>query len=389
MKIRCVPEDFVVNEVTQLVPSAGRYGLYRLRKRSIGTSEAIEHIRRSWNLESRQIEHAGLKDRHAVTTQFITIRNGPRAGFTADGIELEYLDQADRAITAADIAANEFRIVLRNLTAEDAASVMTNVDSLRAGGVPNYFDEQRFGSLGASKKFVAAEQCLKNYEQALWLALAEHNSHDDADERGEKRILRNHWGDWTMCKQTLARSHRRSIVTYLVDHPDNFRKAFALLRPQLRGLYLSALQSAVWNRMLAALIQQQGLVCSRLILIGDAELPFPESIPPGLIDLPLPSARCKGLTPELRNLADAASANYGLKPADMKVAFPRDRFFSRGSRSTVLRPYDLAAAAGKDELNPLRKSVTLSFALPRGCYATMIVKAVTPAATSQKNSRQR
>ncbi len=55
----------------------GRYTLYRLTKRGLGTIEAIEAICRRWNLSSRQVSYGGLKDRHAVTIQYLTILEGP------------------------------------------------------------------------------------------------------------------------------------------------------------------------------------------------------------------------------------------------------------------------------------------------------------------------
>src|SRR5437660_787360 len=52
-------------------------------------------------------------------------------------------------------------------------------------------------------------------------------------------------------KDRPPRGHARSLVDYLRVHPGDFRGAVARLRPELRGLYLSAYQSHLWNRMLA------------------------------------------------------------------------------------------------------------------------------------------
>ena len=75
MKLKRQPEDFRVEELP-LVEGGdrGRFGFYRLTKRGVGTLEAIEEIRRRrWNLSGRQIGYGGLKDRHAVTIQYLTI----------------------------------------------------------------------------------------------------------------------------------------------------------------------------------------------------------------------------------------------------------------------------------------------------------------------------
>lgn len=95
-----------------------------------------------------------------------------------------------------------------------------------ASGVPNYFDDQRFGSLGQSGEFIAVPWCRGDYERALWLALADPNEHDRPEDRKEKQLLRDRWGDWLGLKTDMPRGSRRSIVTFLVDHPTDFRRCW-------------------------------------------------------------------------------------------------------------------------------------------------------------------
>jgi tRNA pseudouridine13 synthase len=384
MKLKCVPEDFVVTEVSDRQPDSGAFGLYQLKKTSSGTLEALQTLQRSWNLSPKSLNHGGLKDRHAVTSQFVTIRNGPRSDFTHELFSLTYLGQTETAFGAADIVGNQFEVVVRSLSDADCLRIQTRSPLIRAAGFPNYFDEQRFGSLGASQEFIAARWCRKDYERALWLALAEHNRHDNGTERAQKKILRDRWGEWEECKQQLDRSHRRSIVTYLVDHPAKFRKAFALLNEGLRGLYLSAFQSAVWNRMLAQVIHADNQFSSDAhdfsVEVGDCMLPFQvmnDEKTSHLTELPLPSARCKGLDDDMRSRCNEALSHYEITLDQMKLSFPRDRWFSRGLRRTLIVPADLQLTDAVDERYQGRRKASLSFSLPRGCYATMLIKALT------------
>ncbi|MEZ6129249.1 MAG: tRNA pseudouridine(13) synthase TruD [Planctomycetaceae bacterium] len=383
MKLKRFPDDFVVTEVCSREVTSGRYALYRLSKRSIATLEAVQILQRSWNLPPASAAHAGLKDRHAVTSQYITLKNGPRSGFEHELFTAEYLGQTDTAMTAHDIAANHFHVVLRSVSDADAERICSRAAVVAESGYPNYFDRQRFGSLGPSREFVAEKWCRRDFEQAAWLALAEHNQHDDASERHEKQILRDLWNNWPECKQQLSRSHRRSIVTYLCDHPTGFRKAFALINADLRGLYLSAFQSAVWNRMLSALITRSkgGTAEEELddcVLIGDAELPMSGADHLERdATMPLPSVRCKGLDAATRQLVDVALQAYNMTLPEMKISFPRDRWFSKALRPCVVVPENLTATRMADDDAVGRTAVSLDFQLPRGCYATMLVKAVT------------
>src|SRR5262249_38838157 len=161
----------------------------------------------------------------------------------------------------------------------------------------NYYDDQRFGSV-AGGDFVARRMVRGDYEQALQLALAGPYEHDRAADKREKEILLKHWGDWPKLKQELPRGHARSLVDFLVHHPADFRGALARLRPDLRSLYLSAYQSFLWNRMLAAWLKAhvtaEELIPVRLRL-GEApmhrRLTDAQRNELSSLQLPLPTAR--------------------------------------------------------------------------------------------------
>jgi tRNA pseudouridine13 synthase len=384
VKLKRQPEDFQVEEQIDLAPSGGPFALYRLTKESLGTPEAIDAILRHWNLARWQVAYAGLKDRHALTTQFVTIKGGPRRGMAETNLKLEYVGQADRPLQARDISANRFTVVIRDLTAERLATATQALTEVARCGIPNYFDDQRFGSLGESGEFIARPWCLGDYERALWLALAEPNVHDDPAEREQKRLLREHWNDWPAAKAALARSHRRSVITYLADKPGDFRRALALVRQDLRSIWLAAFQSHLWNQLLAELIEQ---TCRSeqltAITIGGRELPLFTSLDDAQAErlrqsvLPLPSARLHLDDGPLKSLYDEVLAKEGLELRQIRVKYPRDAFFSRGDRRAVFQPGELVHDAAGDDLYRGRQKVTLRFTLPRGTYATMLVKRVT------------
>ena len=383
MKLKCQPEDFQVTELTCRVPCEhGPFALYRLTKRSLGTPEAVDAILQRWNLARSQVSYGGLKDRHAVTTQFVTIKNGPRRGLEQTNLELEYIGQTDHPIEAADIAGNHFTLVMRNMTDEEVAFAKQALVEIAADGLPNYFDDQRFGSLGQSGEFIAVPWCRGDYERALWLALAEANEHDRPNDRADKQLLRDRWRDWLGLKAALPRSSRRSIVTYLCDHPSDFRRALA--RSDLRGLWLSAFQSAVWNRLLAATLQD---VCRReqLFEVSFHERPAPFFRSLDLpqrhelltLRLPLPSARLKLNEGPLLERLRGVLAEFALEPRTMRIKYPRDAFFSKGQRDAVYIPAGLQNEADEDELYLGRQKLLLTFELPRGAYATILVKRLT------------
>ena len=176
-------------------------------------------------------------------------------------------------------------------------------------------------------------------------------------------------------------------MDYLAGHPDDFRGALARLRPDLRGLYLSAYQSHLWNRMLGWWVRKvcgpQQLINVRLRLgyvpmhcnleeAQRAELA-------GLI-LPLPSARLHldESDPRLGPIR-AVLQEEGVTLEQLKLKGLRAMFFSKGERAALCVPQRLEYETAADEQHPGREKLVLSFELPRGSYATLIVKRISAA----------
>ncbi len=386
MKVKQQPEDFQVEELTEVVPDPdGAFALYRLRKRSWSTPEALSVVRRRWKIEPRRLSYGGLKDRHAVTVQYLTIFRGPRRNFDHQGITVHYLGQTARHFVSTDIRANRFLLTVRSLTSTDRGSARQALDELRSDGVPNYFDDQRFGSVEVGGEFIGRFLVHGRFEDALRQALTAPYEHDRGEQKREKELLRSHWGDWATLQARLPRGQNRTVVDYLKWRPDDFRGAFLRLNPELRTLYLSAYQSHLWNRMLARWIEER--LSPEQILHADVKLGtlllwrhLTDQQRRELAELavPLPSARLHLPEDDARLLmARAILAEEGLELRQMQVKGVRELFFSKGERAALCLPSAFAAEEDDDELNPGRGKLTLSFELPRGSYATLIVKRIT------------
>jgi tRNA pseudouridine13 synthase len=384
MKVKQHPEDFQVEELTDTVAGHGPFAFYQLEKRGWSTPDALQAVRRRWRIELRRISYGGLKDRHAHTIQYLTIYHGPQRGLQHHEVELRYLGQVAEPYTSQAIRANRFRLTLRAVDTAEVTTAQQALQEVSREGVPNYFDDQRFGSVAGGGGFVARALVLGQYEEALRLALASPYEHDRGPQKKEKELLRAHWGAWPQLKQLLPRGHARSLVDYLAGHPADFRGALARLRPELRGLYLSAYQSHLWNRMLARWLQrhcrpEQLLAVS--LRLGDLPmhrgLDAEPSVALAALYLPLPSARAKLDAADPRaELVDAVLAEEGLELKQLQLKHFREMFFSKGERAALCLPAELQWQAGDDERHPGKQKLALAFDLPRGSYATLIVKRI-------------
>jgi tRNA pseudouridine13 synthase len=385
MKVKRIPEDFQVEELTTVRPAAqGRYTLYSLSKRGMGTLDAVEAICRRWNLSSRQVSYGGLKDRHAVTIQYLTIAGGPARTLHESSFDLEPVGQLPFPYGPQHFRANRFAIAIRDLGRERAAEATSELETLVRDGLPNYFDDQRFGSVGFSGQFIGHAWLKGDHERALRLALAEPNPFDRSVDKAQKAILRECWGRWAEAKARLDRSSARSIVTYLVDHPEDFRGAFARLKRELRSLYFSAFQSHLWNLVLSGWIERHTRPEQRAMVdLKVGVLAFPRDLEPAQREalsatyLPLPSARTPMPEEPLGALVAEVLAPFGLQWGDLRVRHLKDVFLSKGTRPALIFPQGLEAAPFDDELHPGRFGLRLKFELPKGSYATILIKRIT------------
>jgi tRNA pseudouridine13 synthase len=386
MKVKQQPGDFRVEELTDVLPGpTGEFAYYRLDKVGWTTPAALQVVRGRWGLDGRRVGFGGLKDRHAETTQYFTVLRGPTRNLSQQGVTVTYLGQVPDSYTSQHITANRFAITIRHLTAPAEAAALVAVREVVEAGLPNYFDDQRFGSVGRDREFVGREMVRGRFEEALKLALAAPYEHDRAPQKREKEVLRRHWGDWPACRAALPRGHTRFLVEHLIARPTDFKGAVARLRPELGGLYLAAYQSYLWNRMLDRWLRDNMPADA----LGDVSLQLGEfAVPLRLADgererwqgltLPLPSARQKPEPgSEWHRVAEAVLAEEGLTLAALKVPGLNKPFFSKGERAACVRPAGVRAEPGDDELNRGRRKLLLAFDLPRGSYATMFVKRIT------------
>jgi tRNA pseudouridine13 synthase len=383
MHIKQKAEDFRVEELTNChAGKSGDFALYRLEKRGWTTPDALAIVRKRWKIETRRVAFGGLKDRHAETIQYLTILKGPQRKLTHTNLHVTYLGQVPEPYDSKHIEANRFAVTIRAMTDEQIGAALRSLEEVRAVGVPNYYDDQRFGSVAQGGAFFAFQLLIGEYEAALHLALTAPYAFERSGQKKEKAVLRRHWGDWRLCKQMLPRNR---IVQYLFGNPEDFMGALEHLPPELRTLYLSAYQSHLWNRMLANWVRANVPAADlNAIAVKLGDLPMPRRLSKDLraavsaLELPLHSARNHLEDTDPRKpYFDKILAEEEVTLDQFKLKGFHNLFFSKGERAAWCFPHDLEARDAKDEENRNKKKLTLRFDLPRGSYATLVVKRIT------------
>ena len=159
--LRVVPEDFQVDELMPprfVFSGVGEHLCLLIRKRGENSRWVARHLAAAGGVDEQSVGFCGLKDRHAVTTQWFSLPLPPETPVALPGLDVEILQRRrHRAkLRRGDHAGNRFRITVRALRG-DTAAIESRLEEI-AGGVPNYFGSQRFGIEG--RNLDAAAQLL-------------------------------------------------------------------------------------------------------------------------------------------------------------------------------------------------------------------------------------
>jgi tRNA pseudouridine13 synthase len=317
-RLRTTPEDFRVDEELGFEPSGeGEHLFLRIEKRGANTVWVAQQLARWAGVPEHGVSYAGLKDRHAVTTQAFTVhlprRIAPDFEALAQQADFKVLSHAwhARKLPRGALRGNRFGLWLRDVRGERDA-IEARLRRIGESGVPNYFGEQRFGRDGGN---LAAARALF----------------------AGKRMARD----------------KRSIL-------------------------LSAARSAIFNEVLAARVEdgswERALDGEVFMLEGTHSVFGPEPLTPGLLarlgalDVhptgPLWGAgplRCSGRCNELETAVSAQRAELaaGLEKAGLKQ--------ERRALRLVLRELVWEWR---------ESSIFLGFFLPVGTYATTVLEAL-------------
>ncbi|MDP6436623.1 MAG: tRNA pseudouridine(13) synthase TruD [Gammaproteobacteria bacterium] len=149
--IRCVPGDFHVTEFSGIEPAGeGEHLWIRVRKTGQNTRWVARALAEYLDLPYKAVSFAGMKDRHAVTEQWLSAHmpGKPDPDLSAhgiDGVEVLASSRHNHKLRPGQLSYNRFRIVLRNCRAINLADLERRASRIAENGIPNYFGTQRFG----------------------------------------------------------------------------------------------------------------------------------------------------------------------------------------------------------------------------------------------------
>lgn len=377
------PEDFIVEELPLYEACGeGTHVYFTIEKAGLTTMAAAARVAGALGRAPREIGYAGMKDARALTRQTFSLEHvDPQRVQALDlpGLRVLGVTRHGNKLRIGHLRGNRFVIKFRGAAPGAAAIAAEVLAVLLRRGVPNYFGDQRFG-YRRDNAAIGAAVLRGDFETAL-AAVAGTPGAEDRGAVSEARRLFD-LGHYAKSARTWPGSFRDQIriCRALQAAPGNFERGWAAVDHRMRKLYLSAAQSALFNRVAAERIQtidrlEVGDMAYKhdngaCFLVEDAAAEQPrcdqlEISPTG----PIYGTRTTPAGGEPgRREADVLAA-AGLRPEDFRAA---ERFKLKGARRPLRVPLTAGAVtSGEDDAGPY---LELRCELPAGSYATCVTR---------------
>ncbi len=154
-RLRSTPEDFVVEEILGYdAEGAGEHALLWVEKRGANTDWVARELAKFAGVSQVAVGYAGMKDRHAVTRQTFSVQLAGKSDpdwstFPHAEVKVLAATRHSRKLKRGALRGNRFVLVLREVQGDREAAEQV-LAQIAARGVPNYYGEQRFGREGGN-----------------------------------------------------------------------------------------------------------------------------------------------------------------------------------------------------------------------------------------------
>ncbi|WAM33492.1 tRNA pseudouridine(13) synthase TruD [Caldicellulosiruptor morganii] len=385
MKIKVLPEDFIVREKIDIeIKPSGRYKIYLLKKKHWNTIDALRFISKENKIPFEKIGCAGRKDRHALTFQYISVPREYDINFNRENVKVEFVGYSDDFVSPLLLKGNYFEMVIRKIKSRDER-IFNRIGEIEKFGFPNYFDDQRFGSVEREEEFIGEKIAKKHYNGALKLYFTVIHPEDKKEEKERKKAIFELWGEFEkilpLCKTKVEKEIIKTLMKgksrhYLIE-------AVNLIPKEEMSMFFSAYQSYIWNKTLSLILPYyadllkpvKGKIMDYLIYTTLSDRALSEL--KGL-QIPTVSSRIPFVNSLVNNTILEILNERGLKPSDFELKKIKKSFYKSFLRPAIVFPENLEFSDfEEDDFYSGYFKLKLKFHLPAGSFATMFFKSLT------------
>ena len=375
MKIRRLVEDFIVHEHIKNLPITknGKYTLLKVTKADLTTRDMTRFLSKRLGVPIKDMGWAGQKDRHALTTQYITVKGETPSLIIEKKFRCEKVGRAERHITPADLSFNRFEITLRDLKKEEAEGISSAIEKIKEIGFPNYYDTQRFWSSLSGEFF--AEHLLKgNFKKAFQLYFL-------SSLKPDKELLKSLKSREIRIEDIEEKVEGNAKrVLRVFKETNSYLKAIRSIDKEELTFLINVYQSFLFNEILSRFIKRN-IKDYVEIKYSMGFLPFHREKFPDWVNcnkkIPVPGRKPFFDDEEFREIYEEIKRERGIRDSFFnrrEIYFAKFKTFKR---NILVFPFDISIEkTEEDKIYPGRFSRKISFSLPPGSYATIFIKSI-------------
>lgn len=377
MKLKTIPEDFKVSEIPLKfdIKNSGKFKIYQLKKKSIDMFELLSRIAKLNKIPVGKIGYAGIKDKYAITYQYISVPDEYTIDigrdYASQEVKFVKVGNSDDEIKRGDLKGNQFEITIRNIDPADIEEIRNRAMNLNMG-VPNYFDSQRFGS-SSGVDFIGRYAILGEFEKAVKMYLTNYSSVEDEDVKDMKDEILSNWDDLRDLKV------RNKGFQMIIDS-DDWHSAYLKIPQNLREMFVFSYQSYLWNRAVGEILVKYVNKKSLFeIQYKVGRLKFYRGLSENCLEQI--SKKFKTISIDIKpgsfeyEIYERILSQEGLTFDNLDIKTATRTYLVSSERNIILIPEKFKIKKiVPDEMNKNRQKMVFSFFLEKGSYATIVLK---------------
>lgn len=395
--IRNQYEDFYVEEIPEIVPDGEGPNVYVwIEKLGRTTLDVVLDIARDLHISRKRMGFAGMKDKKAITRQWICIANmdSEEQFQQVENLDIYKTDflkvvRGRKKLRMGQLKGNKFKILVKDLDdIEKSADIANEVlKELQSTGVPNYFGWQRFGKPRTITHLVGEALVENNLEKAVGVYIG----NPQGDESDDNRLARQAYDDGNyeeslnlmgkgmryekMMLKELVRESKRGELT-----DKSYMNALHALPKPLQRMFVHAYQSYLFNEAVSKRVEM-GI---NKYVEGDIVIDTEDHIVRDktseefqeLIDnfkasptCPLYGTKVPFADGDVGEMEKDILKNYNITKEDFEVS-KMPRLGSHGLRRSMrFQVWDASAI-------PTDEGVLCEFSIDKGSYATAVLREI-------------
>ncbi len=406
-------DDFYVEEIfkngifatqidllNNLFPNKGNYLYVVIQKRNLSVNELLDYISNKLRINKSSIGISGIKDKRAITTQILSLK-----GINSEHVKI--LNSSRVKILGSFYSygplrlgtheGNHFIIIIRNIKLNkdkliEISSFLQNFFNFNL--IPNFFGYQRFGIPRSVTHLIGRELLLNNFEKAIDLILGYPDVYEPEEIRNFREVY-NKTRDLNLCLKYLPSSlyYEKIVIEYLLQHQNDYEGAIAALPATTLRMFLESYSSYIFNILLT-----KRLSLGIEPIKGDLITPLNRYTPinysweigreidldkavklisnrKATLVLPVLGYKIKLGYGLVRDILNEILINEGLRLKDFKFIVKNKPVIIRGSyRSAFVNLISKLRYTIEEDLILDGNALILDFSLPRGSYATIVLR---------------